>query len=85
MKPEVEVLSFTRETVMLTIIFSQGAWFGINNGENTSHWFLIKLRPSIIIHSYIVRVFSSSTRNSIGLLVKFIQDALCVIGQYMHG
>ena len=28
--------------------------------------------------------FSSSTRNFIGLLVTFIQDALCVIRQYMH-
>ena len=34
---------------------------------------------------YIVRVFSSSTRYFIGLLVKFIQGALCVIRQYMHG
>ena len=31
--------------------------------------------------SYIVSVFSSSTRNFIGLLVKFIQDALCIIRQ----
>ena len=36
-------------------------------------------------HSYIVHVFSSSTRNFIGLLVKFIQDALCFNRQYVHG
>ena len=36
----------------------------------------------IIYYSYIVRAFSSSTRNFIGLLVKFIQDALCIIRQY---
>ena len=35
----------------------------------------------MIYHSYIVRVFSSSTRNFIGLLVTFIHDALCVIRQ----
>ena len=29
--------------------------------------------------------FSSSTRNFIGLLVNFIQAALCVIRQNMHG
>ena len=33
----------------------------------------------VTIYSYIVRVFFSSTRNLIGLLVKFIQDALCII------
>ena len=47
-------------------------------GENLT-WELINC------HSYIVRVFSSSTRNVIGLLVKLIQDALCIIHQLMHG
>ena len=41
-------------------------------------------RLCIMGYSYICG-FSSSTRNFIGLLVKFIQDTLCVIHQYMHG
>ena len=32
-----------------------------------------------------MHVFSSSTRNFIGLLVKFIQDALCIIRDSKYG
>ena len=56
----------------------------IHINKQKQHKMLLKFKYNNL-NSYIVRVFSSSTRNFIGVLAKFIQDALCIIRQYMHG